>query len=234
MEKNHGNVTAMIVAAGQGKRMGTETAKQFLQLKGKEILAHTVACFEASSAIDEIILVVGKDTMEDVQKLQRKYDWKKIVALIQGGAERGDSVVAGLGAVSAETEILLIHDGVRPFVNDRMISDCIQTARTMGACAVGVLAKDTIKVCNEQGFVLDTPKRSSLWQVQTPQAFSFSLIKQAYAKAQGDGFSATDDTAVVEHFGQKVKMIQGDYKNIKITTQEDLLIANCFLEEGNS
>lgn len=224
----------IIVAAGQGRRMGGTVAKQYLLLKGKEILAHTVEAFEASPDIDEIILVTGVDSCKTVEQLSHTYGWKKIRAILPGGEERGDSVRCGINALSTDTQIVLIHDGVRPFVTKAMINASIKATGGTGACVVGVPVKDTIKVRDKDGFVLNTPDRSTLWQIQTPQAFSVPLIKNAYAKAEEDGFIGTDDASVVEQYGERIKIVLGDYKNIKITTQEDLFIASSFIEEGNS
>ena len=205
---------AVIVAAGSGKRMGTTVCKQYLLLEGKEILAHTVEKFEKSR----------------MKQMAAGYGWKKISAVAQGGAERQDSIWNGLMQTSPSVEIVLLHDGVRPFVTEEMIQASIQTAREMGACAVGVPVKDTIKVCGADGMTLETPDRSRLWQIQTPQTFRRKVIFQAFEKARKDGFVATDDTSVAEYAGFPVKVIQGSYRNIKITTQEDLLIARAFLE----
>ena len=221
---------AVIVAAGSGKRMGTTVSKQYLLLEGKEILAHTVEKFEKSKMIDEIILVVGQEKVSRISQMAAGHDSKKISAVAQGGAERQDSIWNGLMQTSPSVEIVLLHDGVRPFVTEEMIQASIQTAREMGACAVGVPVKDTIKVCGADDMTLETPDRSRLWQIQTPQTFRRKVIFQAFEKARKDGFVATDDTSVAEYAGFPVKVIQGSYRNIKITTQEDLLIARAFLE----
>lgn len=223
--------TAVIVAAGKGKRMGTEISKQFLPLGGKEILAHTVERFERAADIRDIILVTGMDSIEDVQDMAKAYDWKKITGIATGGRERQDSVRNGLRLVSADTEIVLIHDGVRPFVTEDMLHLSIETALEMGACAAGVPAKDTIKVCNGKNIAVATPERSTLWQIQTPQTFRRDLIITAYETAEKDGFVGTDDASLAEHCGYPVKVIMGSYRNIKITTREDLLIGEAFLKE---
>ena len=224
--------SAIIVAAGQGRRMGVQTKKQFLMLDGKEILTHTVECFEKSPDIQEIILVTGKEDLEDVGGLVKKHGWNKISAVVIGGRERQDSVGYGIDAVSAQTEIVLIHDGVRPFVTEEMIRRAIDCAKEVGACVLGVPAKDTIKICDAQGIVQQTPERKSLWYIQTPQVFRKDILKKAYGKAKAEGFLGTDDASVVEFYGAKVKVIEGSYRNIKITTKEDLLLGACFLREG--
>lgn len=226
------NVSTIIVAAGSGRRMGSETKKQFLLLDGKEVLARTVDQFEHLSKIKEIILVTGKDNLEDVKAMVKTYEWKKVISVIAGGKERQDSVKCGLEALSEKTEVVLIHDGVRPFVTQDMIERSINAAQKYGGCVLGVAAKDTIKICNEDGMVLETPKRSTLWHVQTPQAFRKELIVNAYNKAEAEGFLGTDDASVAEFAGERIKVIPGSYQNIKITTKEDLWVAACFLEEG--
>lgn len=225
------NAAAIIVAAGKGKRMGAPVSKQFLKLGGKEILAHTVGRFEQFSMIQEIILVTGQDYVEDVKAMVRHYGWKKVMAVVVGGKERQDSVRSGLDALSKTMDTVLIHDGVRPFVTEDMIERSVEAAQRYGGCVLGVAAKDTMKVCDEKGIVLQTPNRSTLWHIQTPQTFRREIIQQAYEKAQREGFLGTDDASVAEFAGVQIKVIQGSYQNIKITTKEDLLVGACFLEE---
>ena len=223
--------TAVIVAAGKGRRMGTEVSKQFLPLCGKEILAHSVEKFERAEKIRDIVLVTGKDSLQDVRDMAQEYGWKKITSVVAGGKERQDSVWNGLQAVSDDTDIVLIHDGVRPFVTEDILDHSIETAVEMGGCVAGVPAKDTIKVCNSENIAVATPDRSTLWQIQTPQTFRKDLIMQAYQKAKEDGFVGTDDASLAEYSGCRVKVIMGSYRNIKITTKEDLLIGEAFLKE---
>lgn len=223
--------TAVIVAAGKGKRMGTEISKQFLPLGGKEILAHTVQKFEKAKNIRDIILVTGADSLQDVQEMAQEYGWEKIVSIVAGGKERQDSVWNGLQQVAADTEIILIHDGVRPFVTEDILNISIETALEMGGCVAGVPAKDTIKVCDGENIAIATPDRNVLWQIQTPQTFRKERIVKAYEQAKEDGFVGTDDASFAEHCGYPVKVIMGSYRNIKITTKEDLIIGEAFLKE---
>lgn len=223
--------TAVIVAAGKGKRMGTEISKQFLPLGGKEILAHTVQKFEKAEKIRDIILVTGADSLQDVQEMAQEYGWEKIVSIVAGGKERQDSVWNGLQQVAADTEIILIHDGVRPFVTEDILNISIETALEMGGCVAGVPAKDTIKVCDGENIAIATPDRNVLWQIQTPQTFQKERIVKAYEQAKEDGFVGTDDASFAEHCGYPVKVIMGSYRNIKITTKEDLIIGEAFLKE---
>jgi len=223
--------SAIVVAAGQGSRMGTKISKQFLLLKGKEILAHTIGRLETCEEIQEIILVVPSDMMSDTKAMGKKYDWGKVRKYIPGGKERQDSVWNGLCQISKETEIVLIHDGVRPFVSGEMIRRSIVMAHKEGACVVGVPVKDTIKIGNDEGFVESTLRRSMLWQIQTPQAFNKDLLMSAYKTGIEAGFSGTDDASFLEYAGKRVKIIMGDYHNMKITTPEDLWFAERLLEE---
>ena len=223
--------TAIIMAAGKGKRMQTAVSKQFLPVCGKEILAWTVDVFEKSPLVDKILLMASADGKEDVQNLWNNYGWKKVAAVLEGGKERQNSVANGLAAVGEDTDIVLIHDGVRPFVTEEMIADRIAAAQEYGGAVIGVPAKDTIKVCSADGLAVETPDRSTLWQIQTPQTFQRNLIVNAYEKADKDGFLGTDDASVAEFAGHQVKVVMGSYRNIKITTKEDLVIAEAFLKE---
>lgn len=225
--------TAIIMAAGKGKRMQTTVSKQFLPIGGKEILAWTVEVFEKSPLVQEILLMASADGKEDVQTLCETYGWKKVAAVLEGGKERQNSVANGLAAVGKETDIVLIHDGVRPFVTEEMIADSIAAAQQFGGAVIGVPAKDTIKVCSQEGMAIETPDRSTLWQIQTPQTFQRDLIVQAYQKADKEGFLGTDDASVAEFAGHQVKVVMGSYRNIKITTKEDLIFAEAFLKEEN-
>ena len=223
--------TAIIMAAGKGKRMQTAVSKQFLSVCGKEILAWTVDVFEKSPLVDTILLMASADGKEDVQHLWDSYGWKKVATVLEGGKERQNSVANGLAAVGEETDIVLIHDGVRPFVTEEMIADSMVAAQAYGGAVIGVPAKDTIKVCSADGLAVETPDRSTLWQIQTPQTFQRDLIVNAYEKADRDGFLGTDDASVAEFAGHQVKVVMGSYRNIKITTKEDLVIAEAFFKE---
>lgn len=223
--------TAIIMAAGKGKRMQTAVSKQFLPVCGKEILAWTVDVFEKSPLVDTILLMASADGKEDVQHLWDSYGWKKVATVLEGGKERQNSVANGLAAVGEETDIVLIHDGVRPFVTEEMIADSMVAAQAYGGAVIGVPAKDTIKVCSADGLAVETPDRSTLWQIQTPQTFQRDLIVNAYEKADRDGFLGTDDASVAEFAGHQVKVVMGSYRNIKITTKEDLVIAEAFFKE---
>ncbi len=224
----------MIMAAGKGKRMGTQISKQFLQICGKEILAWTVDVFEKSNLIQNIVLVASADGMEDIQALCKKYQWQKVHHIVLGGKERQHSVANGLAVLEKETEMVLIHDGVRPFVTEQMIADSIAAAKIYDGVVIGVPAKDTIKICSPDGMAEQTPDRNLLWQIQTPQTFRKEIITKAYTYAKEKDFLGTDDASLAEFAGNRVKVVLGSYRNIKITTKEDLVVAEAFLKEAKT
>lgn len=226
--------SVIICAAGAGKRMNSVIAKQYLELQGKSILAHTIDAFEKSSDIDEIVIVTGKDDIDFVkEKIIKKYGYKKINAVAAGGKERQNSVYNGLAALSKDTDIVLIHDGVRPFVSQEDIHKIVEETKIYKACVTGVRVKDTIKLCDDKGNIVSTPDRACLWAAQTPQAFEYKLINEAYKKAFDDNILGTDDSMLAERIGVKVKMIEGSYYNIKITTPEDLFMGENILSSFN-
>lgn len=223
--------SVIIVAAGTGKRMKSAIAKQYIELRGRTILSYTVETFNKSEYIDEIILVISKEAINFVrEEIVLKYGFNKVNAVVEGGAERQNSVYNGLQAVSADCDVVLIHDGVRPFVTDKYIAQLESIAMEYGACVLGAPVKDTIKVCDEEGNIIDTPKRSTLWIAQTPQCFKHDVIMGAYEDAMAQGYYGTDDSMLVERMGTKIKMVKGDYNNIKITTPEDLYMGEVILE----
>jgi len=229
-------VGAIIVAAGKGKRMEREYNKQYIHLEGKPIVAHTLLQFENHEKIDEIIIVVGQGEVEFCREsIVEQYNLSKVAKIVEGGAERYHSVHNGIKAVSQQCEVILIHDGARPFVTGEIINESIASANTYGCSIVGMPVKDTIKIINEEGFVKDTPKRENLWLVQTPQTFKKEIILRAHEKREAENLSVTDDAMLVEALGGKVKMIKGSYENIKITTPEDLEIGQAILKrrKGN-
>lgn len=223
--------TAIVLAAGQGKRMGSKVQKQYLEINEKPVLYYSLHTFEQSPLIDEIVLVVGEKQVAYCRdEIVSKYQMKKVKKIVEGGAERYHSVLHGLQEVDAE--YVFIHDGARPFVDEAILKRAFDAVKEYKACVVGMPVKDTIKLSDVDGFVADTPQRNSLWMVQTPQVFETRLIKQAYAKLMEQEYiNVTDDAMVVEQMlGEKVKLVEGSYQNIKITTPEDLLIASAFLQ----
>lgn len=226
---------AIVVAAGQGKRMGTDVSKQYLLLDDKPVVVHALRAFDEQPAIEAIVLVVAPSDVKRVKdSIVSEYEFKKPVLVVEGGQERQQSVYNGLKALGefGDVDIVVIHDGVRPFVTEQMIRDSILAADRYGAAVVGVPVKDTIKKVDDEQFVICTPKRSQLWLVQTPQAFKYRLIWEAHEKAVQDGFCGTDDAVLVERLGHPVKMVMGSYCNIKITTREDLILAREFMAGG--
>ncbi len=226
-------VSAIVLAAGSGKRMGGSVPKQYMDLCGKPVMVHSLETF-AKSSVDEIVLVVAAGD-EDYCKheIVEKYHIEKVAAIVPGGNERYDSVYAGLK--SCNCDYVLVHDAARAFITVDVIEDSIRGAMNYDACVVGVLSKDTIKISDSNGFVLDTPNRSDVWIVQTPQAFSFDLLCRAYDKLQfQDKSKITDDAMVVEKMTDtKVKFIMGSYDNIKVTTPEDLILGERILSQRN-
>ena len=221
-------ISAIIPAAGQGTRMGSAIPKQFLLLQGKPILHHTLRAFEASGQVDSVILVVPeKDSAAAKKEWLLGYDIvKKIVV---GGKERQDSVYNGFQALDADTDVVLVHDGVRPFVTGDMILRAIEAAKNFGAAITAILVNDTIKLADADGFVEKTVDRSGLWRVQTPQAFQYAVLNEAFQKAVQDSYYGTDEGSLLEYAGKKVKIIEGSEMNIKITRQEDLILGEAIL-----
>jgi len=230
MVKNK-KVTAVILAGGKGKRMESEISKQFLKLGENPILYYTLNTFEKSIA-DEIILVAAEGEEQYCRKeIVERYHLKKVVKIVTGGRERYHSVYNGLKAVR-QTDIVMIHDGARPFVSGDVIQKAAEHAIQYQACVVGVKVKDTIKVADADGYIASTPDRRRLWQVQTPQCFEYEGIVKAYKKAlEGNGDSITDDAMVWEMYSEvPVRLVEGSYFNIKITTKEDMVFGEAILK----
>ena len=219
----------VIVAAGTGSRMNMGINKQFIKLEGKEIIAYTIEKFYNNSNIEDIVVVVKEDESEFFKKeILDKYNFKN-VKIAYGGKERQDSVYNGLKLLDEKCDVVLIHDGARPFVSDKIIDKSIEEAKEHKAIVVGVPVKDTIKVIDNDKNIVDTPNRSVLWAVQTSQTFDYNILIDAYKDAFKNKFYGTDDAMLVERIGYKVKMLEGSYNNIKITTQEDLNIGSQIL-----
>ena len=228
--------TAIVLAAGQGKRMNSRVQKQFLELGGKPVLYYSLNCFQQSPLITDIILVTGAESVAFCkEEIVEKYGLTKVTKVIPGGKERYDSVYEGLLACE-NSDFVLIHDGARPMIDETEIRLSMRAVEEEHACVIGVPVKDTIKVGNAKHYAVDTPDRSCLWAVQTPQSFSYELLMEAYGEmwqAAESGERITDDAMIVERFtGHKVKLVQGKYENIKVTTPEDLLIAEVFLKKA--
>ena len=226
--------TAIILAAGQGKRMKTKVQKQFLMLQGKPLLYYSLACFQESDEIQEIVVVTGKESINYCRsEIIEKYGFTKVKSITEGGKERYDSVYAGLEACSADTEYVFIHDGARPFITEDIIKRTKEGVIVYGACIAGMPSKDTVKIIDENNIVSATPERSRVWSVQTPQVFLYSLIKEAHDTARSVSMQGiTDDAMVVEQYkNTPVHIVEGAYENIKITTPEDILVAEKILKK---
>lgn len=222
------NYQVIIPAAGQGKRMNAGKNKQFIELKGTPIIIHTLKVFEAHPNCSGIVLVINEQEREEFIMLLEQYEIKKVNRLVSGGAERQLSVYNGLQAVDS-CDFILVHDGARPFISHEQIEQLISGAVPTGAATLAVPVKDTIKRVNN-GLVVETVERSSLWSIQTPQAFRLSLILEAHQQAATDNYLGTDDASLIERVGKQVSIVLGDYTNIKLTTPEDLLLANAILD----
>jgi len=221
---------AIIPAGGSGRRMGSGIPKQYLLLGGIPVLVHTLRVFQSSPVVDEIFLVVPEgDIPEARNAIVGRYDLFKVSLIVAGGAERQDSVRNALAHLREAHGIVLVHDGVRSFVSGELIQRVVVAAEADGAVAVGVRVKDSVKEVNSAGWVIKTVTREGLWLTQTPQAFRKPLILAAYERAAADGFCGTDDASLVERMGVPVRMIPGDYDNIKVTTPEDLTLGEAII-----
>lgn len=238
MEKRIHRCVAIVLAAGAGRRMQSDIKKQFLLIKGKPVLYYSLKTFE-ESFVDEVVLVTSEDDVDLCRvDIVEKYGFSKVKNIIVGGKERYHSVEAGLQTIS-EADYVFIHDAARPMLTQEILERGYQSVRQTGACVVGMPVKDTIKIADAKGYIAQTPNRSLVWMVQTPQIFAYPLIKDAYEKLmekesdmKNRGISITDDAMVVETLTEhSVKLIEGSYENIKITTPEDLGMAERFLEK---
>ncbi len=218
-------VSAVVAAAGSSVRMGTD--KQFLLLDGMPALARSIDALEKSECIDEIIVCTKKENLTRVTSLVKQYNFTKVSCVCEGGDTRVQSVKNAVKNCSEKADIIAIHDGARPFVTAEAIRNTVEAAVRFGAAACGVKVKDTIKQTDENGIVVNTPPRGNMWAVQTPQVFSFEIYKNALENAPE---GVTDDCMIVEAAGQKVKLVEGEYTNIKITTPDDILTAQAILK----
>lgn len=226
-------ITAIVLAAGSGRRMGGDIPKQYMELLGKPVIYYSLKVFQ-DSVVDNIVLVVSDEYIEYCRKeIVERYGFYKVTDIISGGKERYDSVRNGLEACE-NADYVLIHDGARPLITGDMIKRSIVTLEEEAGCSIAVKAKDTIKISDENDYGVDTPDRRYVWQVQTPQSFHRRMLMEAYEKLAAGGDTAiTDDTMIMERYGGvKIKLIEGSYANIKITTPEDLVLAEVLLEQG--
>ena len=245
MEKKR--CTAIVLAAGSGSRMKSDVAKQYMCLCGKPLIWYALHSIEESSVIDDCILVTGAEDISYVkEEIVSRYRFSKVDTVVAGGKERYDSVYHALQVISNgrlktpnEDGYVFIHDGARPFLTEEILRRCYEEVKLSGACVAGMPVKDTVKIADHEGYASQTPDRNFVWQIQTPQVFHAPLIIDAYEKLMrkkdeviSEGIKITDDAMVVETFTDTpVKLVQGSYENIKITTPDDLLIAAAFLNK---
>ena len=225
--------TAIFPAAGQSRRMRSATNKNFLELADQPILIHTLLKFSKSDKIDNLIIAAASDEVVIIEEMLTNCKDLKPFQVVVGGSERQYSIANALKVVSDDCDVVLVHDAARPLVSVDTIDSVVEAAKIYGGAIAAMPEKNTIKIIDGNDFVVDTPPRSKLVSVQTPQGFKREIIMQAYEQAERDNFLGTDDASLVERLGYKVKIIKSDYKNIKITTPEDILIAEAFLRSDH-
>ncbi|MBI4778656.1 2-C-methyl-D-erythritol 4-phosphate cytidylyltransferase [Candidatus Desantisbacteria bacterium] len=224
-------VYAIIVAAGDGKRMGSKVKKPYLELLGHPLLFYALRNISNSPLITGIVLVAGNGLVDYCRhEVVEAYGLDRVLSVVEGGVKRQDSVYHGLKALPEDAEMVMIHDGVRPFVSCKIIEETIAAAGKYGAAITGVRVKDTIKMIDESHKVMQTVNRAGLWAVQTPQVFKAKLLRDCYDKAMDKGFYGTDDASVIEWAGFEVKIVEGEYENIKITTPFDMIVAEAMIK----
>jgi len=225
-------VSAIIPVAGKGKRFGGLVPKQYMDIHGQPAIALTLQKFVSLAEIDHGVVVVADDEKENTRKVLSHIDgFENKFEIVTGGKERQDSVYCGIQKISPETDIVIVHDGVRPLVSSALILESIKTAAEYGACVVGVPVKETIKQV-ENDTVIKTLPRDLLWQIQTPQSFKYSILKKAHEQAKAADFYSTDESALVEWIGYPVRVIRGEYTNIKLTNMEDLELVRTIIRKG--
>jgi len=231
MMQGRPKVHVVIPAAGSGTRLGGGTPKQFLSLGDKPILVHTIQRFESSPEVDEIFLAVPEESIAEAEQMVTRYRLNKVSKIVSGGEKRQDSVYNLLKRLNAGAgDLVLVHDGVRPFVHTRQIAELVAACRDYDAAVLAVQPKDTMRRSNGGGFFDQTVDRTALWMIQTPQAFKCSVLLKAFEQAMKERFYATDEAGLVERMGTKIRIIEGSYDNIKITTKEDLELGGLILQ----
>ena len=231
---------AIVLAAGSGSRMNSDVKKQYMEIGGKPLIYYSLKAFE-ESIIDDIVLVVSRGDVDYVrEEIVNKFSFDKVTAIVEGGLYRYHSVRLGLMAAAPDCEYAFIHDGARPFITDEIIMRALHAVKEYGAAVVGLPVKDTITLADEKGFALSTPDRAHTWQIQTPQVFSYKMILDLYKRLDREegelmakGINITDDAMVVKYFtDKKVKLVEGSYNNIKITTPDEIPAAEAILKAG--
>lgn len=229
--QNRGYASVVIVAAGRSSRMKMDVSKQFIELDGVPVVIRTIGVFENTKSVGEIVVVVNEDDVAYCEGLIKSFGIKKVKAVVAGGSERQISVFAGIKMTSNDCEIVIVHDGARPFVTSQIVEETIDSARKHSAAVCAVKVKDTIKKVSPEGLAEETLDRESLWSIQTPQAFARDIIFEAHERAERDKFKGTDDAVLTERIGVKPAVVSGSYYNIKITTREDLIFAKEIIRE---
>ncbi len=224
---------AIIPAGGAGTRMGRNRPKQYLELAGEPILIHTLRAFAEAEVVDGIIVVVPEEWQVQTKELVQEAGLSKVLRVVCGGIRRQDSVANGLAAVPEATTFVLVHDGARPLITPELIARCLEGAKKHGAAMAALPVTDTLKKVDGAGLIESTIDRSSLYQAQTPQVMSASLLRQAFKQAQEDGFEGTDEASFLEHIGERMVVVDGDEQNIKVTRAGDLVVAENILAERN-
>lgn len=228
MNKENQKVTVIILAAGMGSRMGLGYNKIFFDFK-KPLICYTIDAFEKNDDVDEIIIVSAKGEEEKFANILNKQNYQKILKMVEGGETRQDS--SRIGVENSDSDIIIVHDGARPFTNSKIISNSIENAKKFGAAIVAVPCKDTIKLAKKEDIIKKTVDRSKLWMAQTPQTFQSDIILKAHQDAKENDFIGTDEASLVERMGGEVKLVMGSYDNIKVTTEEDLLLAQIIIDK---
>ena len=222
-------ISAVIVAAGFGSRMKSSLSKYFIEILGRPIIAHTLEVFEESNVIDNIIIVTQNDDIVIMNDIVKAFSFDKVSTIVAGGDSRQKSVSNGIMELDQRTKIVLIHDGVRPFISSENINDCVKNTKKYNSAVLAVPSKDTLKIVDKDGFLCGMLDRENTYSMQTPQCFSLEIIEKAYKYATENNILATDDCTLVQLIGEKVKIVLGSYDNIKITTPEDVYIAESIL-----
>ncbi len=228
------HVAAIILAAGAGRRIGGEVAKTYLPIAGRPLVLRTLDRMFAAKTVEQVVLVVAANEIDRCGALLGADELlcNRSYLLQRGGATRQQSAIRGLERLAAETDIVIIHDGARPFVSAALIDRCVESAAKKGAVVVGLPARDTIKVVGDDRLILSTPARRSLWEIQTPQVFQKELLVAAHRQAERDGIEVTDDAMIVERLGKPVYVLEGERTNLKITLPEDIWLAEMMIREG--
>jgi len=224
------NLRVVIAAAGKGNRMGTTTNKQYMLLKGAPVLSYSLDFFEKLPVVNQIVVVCARDEVDYCkEEIIKRFKFNKVAAVVPGGQERQDSVWAGLQQLGADTDLVAVHDGARPVLSAEVLTRLLAEAREWGAAIPGIASRDTVKLGDRDGFVRQTLDRTSVYAIQTPQVFNYTELVTAYREAREEEFLGTDDASLFERYIGRVKIVPGDYNNIKITTPQDMIVAEALL-----